>query len=94
MSTTTIRISDTLKTRVAEAAERAGTSVHAFIVEAIVEKTEMERRRREIDDVAESRYAEIVASGKVIAWEEMRPYLLERAGGVVTRRPKAKKPAR
>ena len=40
MPTTTIRLSDELKARVASAAERAGTSPHNFILEAIAEKAE------------------------------------------------------
>jgi predicted transcriptional regulator len=39
MSTTTIRLPDELKARVARAAKRAGTTAHGFIVEAIAEKT-------------------------------------------------------
>ena len=35
MSTTTIRLEDDLKARVAAAAERAGVTAHAFILDAI-----------------------------------------------------------
>ena len=35
MSTTTIRLEDDLKERIAQAAERTGRSAHAFIVDAI-----------------------------------------------------------
>src|SRR3546814_20149299 len=38
MSTTTIRLPDELKARIAEAAKRAGTTSHNFILEAIAEK--------------------------------------------------------
>ena len=38
MPTTTIRIPDDLKERVARAAESAGTTAHAFIVDAVAEK--------------------------------------------------------
>ena len=40
MSTTTIRLSDDLKERVARAARRAGTTSHNFILEAIAEKAD------------------------------------------------------
>lgn len=53
MPTTTIRLSDELKARVANAAECAGTSAHSFILAAIAEKAEREERRRGFDDVAE-----------------------------------------
>ena len=72
MSTTTIRLSEDLKARVAAAAKRRGTTPHSFILEAIAEKADQEERRGEFNDTAERRYAEIVASGKTIPWSEMR----------------------
>ena len=94
MSTTTIRISKDLKTRVAAAAERAGTTAHSFILEAIAEKAEQEERRGDFDELAETRYAQIVASGKTIPWSEMRNYLEHRVAGKTTKRPVARKMAR
>jgi predicted transcriptional regulator len=94
MSTTTIRLPEELKARVAAAAKRAGTTSHNFILEAIAEKAEQEERRGEFHDTAERRYAEIVASGKTIPWTEMRRYLEDRLAGKNVRRPKARKLAR
>ena len=91
MATTTIRIPDDLKARVAVAAERAGKTAHSFILEAIAEKAEHEERRSEFDDVAERRFAKIVASGKTVPWNEMRTYLEDRLAGKAARRPVAKK---
>jgi predicted transcriptional regulator len=94
MSTTTIRIPDDLKARVAEAAERAGKTPHSFILEAIAEKVDQEQRRSEFDNVAEERYAAIVASGETIAWHDMRAYLEKRLAGKAARLPKPRKLAR
>lgn len=94
MSTTTIRLPEDLKARVKEAAERAGTTTHGFILEAIAEKTDQEARRSDFDDTANSRYARIIASGKTIAWNEMRRYLEARVEGKKTSRPSARKLAR
>lgn len=94
MSTTTIRLSEALKARVARAAERAGTSAHGFILEAIAEKAEQEERRGHFYDTADQRYAGIVASGKTIPWSEMRRYLEERMAGKPSTRPKPRKLAR
>ena len=55
MSTTTIRLSDDLKSRVAEAAERAGTTAHSFILEAISEKINQEELRNDFHDLADAR---------------------------------------
>lgn len=94
VSTTTIRLPEELKARVAAAARRAGTTSHNFILDAIAEKADQEERRAEFHDLAERRYAEIVASGKTIPWSEMRRYLEERLAGKKARRPTARKLAR
>ena len=94
MATTTIRISNELKARVAAAAERAGKTSHGFILEAIAEKAEQEEPRSDFDEVAERRLADIVASGKTIPWVEMRTYLEDRLAGKAARRPIARKLAR
>jgi len=91
MSTTTIRLSEELKARVAAAAKRAGTTSHNFILEAIAEKADQAERRAEFLETADQRYAQIVASGKTIPWPEMRRYLEDRLAGRKTRRPTAKK---
>ena len=94
MSTTTIRLPNELKVRVAAAAERAGTTAHNFIIQAIVEKTEQEALRAGFHAQADERYARILASGKTIPWREMRRFLEARASGKKPRAPVAKKPAR
>ncbi len=94
MSTTTIRLPDDLKTRVASAAKRAGTTAHAFILEAIAEKAGQAERRADFESQAEERYARIVASGKTIPWREMRVYLEARIAGKTAKPPVARKLAR
>lgn len=94
MSTTTIRMPEDLKARVAEAAKRSGTTSHGFILEAIAEKAEQMDLRADFEEVAEDRYARIVASGKTIPWQEMRGYLEERLAGKAAKRPAARKLAR
>jgi predicted transcriptional regulator len=81
MSTTTIRLSDELKARVASAAERAGKTTHSFILEAIAEKADLEEQRADFDTEADTRFAKIVSSGKTIPWAEMRQYLEDRVAG-------------
>ena len=94
MTTTTIRLPEDLKERVAAAAERAGTTAHSFIVSAIAEKAEMAERQAEFHDVADQRYAAIVASGKTISWNDMRSHLEGRLAEKPTLRPRARKLAR
>ena len=94
MPTTTIRLPDDMKDRVARAAERAGMTSHALILDAIAERVDAEERRNEFQDTAEKRYAEIVASGETIPWSEMRTYLEERLSGKKPTRPSSRKLAR
>lgn len=94
MSTTTIRLPQDLKERVARAAERAGSTAHSFILEAIAEKADQEERLGKFQDTAEQRYAGILASGKTVPWNEMRRYLERRLTGNKIARPKARTLAR
>lgn len=76
------------------AAERARTTAHSFILEAIAEKADQAERRADCHDVAEKRYADLVTSGKTISWEKMRSYLENRIAGKTVARPKGEKLAR
>jgi predicted transcriptional regulator len=94
MSTTTIRLPENLKERVARAAERAGTTSHAFILDAIAERVDEDERRDDFHATAEGRYAEIVSTGRTILWSEMRTYLENRLSGEKPPRPRPRKLAR
>ncbi len=81
MSTTTIRIEDDLKTRVAAAAELVGKTPHAFMIEAIariVEEAEQDQRFRLL---AEERWATLCETGMSVSWEDAKAWLLARADG-------------
>ncbi len=94
MSTTTIRLPEALKARIAAAAKRAGTTSHSFILQAIADKADQEERLADFNQLAEERYARIVASAKTIPWNEMRGYLADRLAGKKAKRPAARKLAR
>jgi predicted transcriptional regulator len=91
MSTTTIRLPDELKSRIARAAKQAGTTPHNFIIEAVAEKTDLAERRADFHAEAERRYAEFLETGDSIPWEEMRRYLIDRMHGKNAPRPVARK---
>lgn len=91
MSTTTIRLPDELKSRIARAAKQAGTTSHNFILEAIAEKTDAAERRADFYAEARRRYAEFLENGESIPWKEVRSYLLDRIRGKATSRPVAHK---
>ena len=94
MTTTTIRLPEELKSKVTAAAARSGTTAHAFILEAIAEKTANEEHRADFDTQAEARYAKVVATGMTIPWSEMREYLQARVAGKSAPLPAARKLAR
>jgi predicted transcriptional regulator len=90
MSTTTIRMTDELKKRVTRAAKHAGTTPHAFILDAIAEHTDAQEQRTDFESVAEARFADIASTGKTVTWHALRGYLEKRATGHHPRRPTAR----
>ena len=91
MATTSIRLPDDLKARIAEAAKQVGTTTHNFILAAVSEKAKQIELRAEMEAVAAKRYADIVSSGETIAWDDMRVYLKARIAGNAAKRPLARK---
>ena len=94
MSTTTIRIDDELKSRIASAAQLAGKTPHAFIVDAIALTVEQAELEAMFDRIADERWAALLARGKSVAWSDAKDWLNARARGERPRRPTARKLAR
>jgi len=91
VSTTTIRLPDDLKARLAAVAKQTGTTPHNFILQAIAEKTTAEEARGEFYKEAEARFARITATGETVPWEEMRTYLEGHLAGKTLKRPTPRK---
>ena len=91
MSTTTIRLDDDLKARMSAAAEQAGKTAHAFILDAIAESVAQVEFDAELDRVCEERWAEFLKTGEAIPWEEAKAYLKTTAAGKKAKRPVARK---
>ena len=91
-STTTIRLEESLRARLAEAAERAGKTAHAFIIDAIAESVDKAELEEAFHRVAEERWARMLTSGKTVPSPAVRGYLEARARGETPARPKARKP--
>ena len=94
MSTTTIRIEDELKARVAASAARSGKTPHAFIVDAIAQTVAQAELDDQLHQLADERWTKFLANGKTVPWDEARAYLRARAAGERPRRPAARKLAR
>lgn len=94
MSTTTIRIEDDLKARIAAAAQHAGKTAHAFILDAIAQTVEQVELDNAFNAVADQRWANIQASGKTVPWDDAKAYLAARANGEPARKPTPRKLAK
>jgi predicted transcriptional regulator len=81
MSTTTIRIDDELKSRVAAAADLAGKTAHAFILEAISQKVEQVEIDTAFNRLADERWAKVLATGKTVSWADAKAHLEARSRG-------------
>lgn len=94
MSTTTIRIDPELKERVDAAAERAGKTVHAFLLDSISKTVEQAELDEAFHRIADERFAKVMSGGKTMGWDDAKRYLEARARGVRARKPVARKLAR
>ena len=81
MSTTTLRIPDDLKTRIAAAAEAAGLTPHGFMLHAIEAQTSEAEEQAEFERVAAQRWKQFQRDGQYLAMEDVRDYMLARARG-------------
>ena len=91
MSTTTLRLPDELRVRLAKVAAKSGQTAHSVMLDAIAQKVEEEELRASFYLEADNRFAELIESGAGIPWHDMRAYLKTRASGKVARPPRARK---
>ena len=89
-TTTTIRLEDELKARVAAAAERAGKTAHAFMLDAIARTVEQVEQDEAFHRVADERWTNVLATGKTVPWDEAKAWLEARSRGGAASRPVAR----
>ncbi len=94
MSTTTVRLPDELKLRIAKLAKQAGISAHNYIVQAVEREAERSEARADFVRSARSRLDDMERAAEGVPWDDVRTYLLARAAGKRVARPKARKPRR
>jgi predicted transcriptional regulator len=80
-STTTLKLPEELKARIAAAAEHAGKTPHAFMVEALERQIERDEKRRSFVADALAAAADIDAGGPVYAMEDVAAYIQAKAAG-------------
>ena len=91
MSTTTLRLPEELRARIAKLAEASGRTPHSLMLDAIAQKVEEEELRASFHAEADSRFTEMMESGVGIPWHDMRAYLRTRASAKTARPPKARR---
>ena len=87
-ATTTLKLPDDLKARIAIAAEQTGKTPHAFMVEALQMQTELAERRREFVQSAVLAEQEVAQYGLVYDADEVFSYLRDRLAGRPAQDPK------
>ncbi|MBP6799122.1 MAG: CopG family transcriptional regulator [Luteimonas sp.] len=93
MSTTTIRLPEALKARIARAAEREGVTAHGFILGAVEAKVDELERRRDFHEEADRRWLQFLADGETLDWSQVRASLLRDAQAGAAK-PRTRKAAR
>lgn len=86
-ATTTLKLPDELKARIAAVAQQLGTSAHACIVEALELQTAVaERRTAFVADALRAR-EEVARCGRVVDADDAFDHLQARTAGGLARKP-------
>jgi predicted transcriptional regulator len=91
MGTTTLKLPDELKERIAEVVDGTGKTPHAFMVEAIEQQTRLaEQRKSFVADALKAR-EHAMRTGKAYAFEDVKAYYTARLAGKPAKRPRLKR---
>ncbi|MCX7891467.1 MAG: CopG family transcriptional regulator [Burkholderiales bacterium] len=93
-ATTTLKLSDDLKARIAPLAAAAGKTTHAWMVEALEAQAALAEMREAFIADAEASAAAVDAGGPLYAAEDVHAYIVARARGKAAVRPAAARRAR
>lgn len=88
-TTTTLKLPEELKERIASAALASGKSPHAFMVEALEAQAHLAEMRQSFLADAVTSAAEVDAGGALYAMDDVHAYILARTSGKAAKRPKA-----
>ena len=90
MATTSLKLSDELKQRAIDAAEKMGVSPHAFMIHAIDQAATAAERRASFVGDAQAAREQMLATGKGYDAGEVHAYLKARLSGDKSAKPKAR----
>lgn len=86
-ATTTLKLPEPLKSRIANAAEYAGKTPHAFMLDALQAQTELAERRREFVDAALQAREDVAQYGLIHDVDEVFSYIQALSDGKQAERP-------
>ena len=86
---TTLKIPEDLKLRIAHLAEIAGKTPHAFMVEALEAETQRSELRRDFVATALKAEQEVAKYGEVYAMDAVHKYFSDKLAGKSARKPRA-----
>ena len=78
MSTTTLRIDDTLRERIVQLAQALNQAPHNFMLEALAQKVDETEWKFSMQCEAQQHNAALQAGEPGVEWHEMRTYLRDR----------------
>lgn len=87
-ATTTLKLPEELKVRIASAAQASGKSSHAFMIEALEAQARLAEMRQSFINDAIASATEVDAGGALYAMEDVQAYILARIAGKTAKRPK------
>ena len=91
MGSTTLKLPDELKERLAQVVDGTDKSAHAFMVEAIEEKIRLaEQRKGFVADALKAR-EHAMRTGKAYDFEDVKAYYTARLSGKPAKRPRLKR---
>lgn len=87
-ATTTLKLPEQLKKRIAPLAQSAGKTPHAWMVEALETQAVLAEKRKSFITDARAAEKEVERTGKVYAFEDVRRYMRALSRGKKLKRPK------
>ncbi len=90
-TTTTLKLPDELKARIAAAADSKGKTPHAFMVEALEAETRRAELRRDFVNTALKAEQEVAECGLGYSSDEVHRYLRAKLSGVKAKSPRPTK---
>ncbi|MFC3149086.1 CopG family ribbon-helix-helix protein [Piscinibacterium candidicorallinum] len=89
MPTTSLKIDDELKQRIAAVAQAKDTNAHAWMVDTLKRAIEQAEQEVEFLEIAEKRWAKFKRDGKSVSQADMEAYLDALVTGKPARKPEA-----